>query len=181
MKSVLLPYFENQCKSNSNILPTDWFCDVNTSYLESDPKLLEYKNTYTENIIEFLSCINFPKCQIEVLDPWYNLYCKGQYQEIHHHSYVPNTYFSAVHFLKYNPKFHKPLVVHNHNRVFTDMFTLGKSSNMNYWDSQHVIDVEEGDIVIFPSTLEHYVQPQTTEEYRVTISFNIKALPISTI
>jgi predicted 2-oxoglutarate/Fe(II)-dependent dioxygenase YbiX len=69
----------------------------------------------------------------------------------------------------------------NSNRIFLETYSLGRQSNLNYWDLLYSVDVEEGDIIIFPSTLEHLVQPQTTDESRITISFNIRALPIEDI
>jgi predicted 2-oxoglutarate/Fe(II)-dependent dioxygenase YbiX len=44
------------------------------------------------------------------------------------------------------------------------------------WGPQSYVTVEEGDLVIFPSFFEHRVARQTTDELRVTLSFNFNFL-----
>ena len=40
-------------------------------------------------------------------------------------------------------------------------------------DEMNDVDVEEGDIIIFPSTLEHLVRKNMSDKLRITVSFNI--------
>lgn len=181
MKSALVPYFEKQYEKEPSNSPTGWMCDVHTSYCKTDLILEKYKKNYTDNIIDFFSEINFPESKLEILNLWYNLYKKGQWQETHHHAANPYAYFSAVHFLKYDSEIHSPIIMSNPNRIFLETYSLGRQTNLNYWDLMHPVNVEEGDIIIFPSTLEHFVKPQVTDDSRITISFNIRSLPIDHI
>ena len=41
------------------------------------------------------------------------------------------------------------------------------------YDQVRQIDCKEGDIVIFPSDIEHYVEPHELRKERVTVSFNL--------
>jgi len=181
MKSELVPYFEKEYGKQPDNHPPDWMCNVHTSYTKTDSFIEKYKDIYMSNIIEFLSEIKFPECKLEVLSLWYNIYKKGQWQEVHHHAANPYAYFSAVHFLKFDPEVHTSIIMSNSNRIFLETYSLGRKSNLNYWDLMHYVNVEEGDIIIFPSTLEHFVKPQTTNDSRVTVSFNIRAIPIDHI
>jgi len=181
MKSELVPYFEKEYEKQPDNHPPDWMCSVHTSYTKTDSFLEKYKDIYMSNIIEFLSEIKFPECKLEVLGLWYNIYKKGQWQEVHNHAANPYAYFSAVHFLKFDPEVHTSIIMSNSNRIFLETYSLGRKSNLNYWDLMHYVNVEEGDIIIFPSTLEHFVKPQTTNDSRVTVSFNIRAIPIDHI
>lgn len=182
MRSELAPHIEESYNKNPNNQPKSWSCKVHTSYLETDEKLEEIKQMYYENIVEFLQEINFPKCRIDIERAWFNVYREGQWQEVHNHfGGKDGTYFSAVHFLKYNKTKHTSLVFNNTNSTLLQPFTLGRESHIDYWDIKHPLNIEEGDIIIFPSTLDHQVYPQETNESRITISFNVRALPSSDI
>lgn len=177
MKQELVPYIESSYSTNPNNQPLQWSCKVHTSYEWTDSTLEKFKENYFSNITECFSEIGFPNCQIELMPAWFNLYRNGQWQEVHNHYSTNDVYFTAVHFLKFNPEVHSPLILVNSNKTLLQGFKLGESSQYNdYWKIKYPIYSEEGDIVIFPSTVDHQVFPQETDESRITISFNIKAL-----
>jgi len=108
-------------------------------------------------------------------DAWYNVYKPGFFQEIHDHksaskSYDDKTYYpaySAIYILKDGG-------VPN-STVFTKkvdiMGPIPKSrQNMNtgYYD-----DIKAGTVIIFPSSLDHFVTPYNGTGERISISFNI--------
>jgi uncharacterized protein (TIGR02466 family) len=107
---------------------------------------------------------------------WFNCYIDGDYQEQHNHvnpSTVDNCHFSCIHYLSFDKTRHKPV-------VFCDPLDALRSTNLELkshkYDGRHYPQIEEGDLLMFPSYLNHYVSPsQKTEDYpRVTISFNLK-------
>ena len=176
MKEDLVPHIEESYNKNPNNQPSQWSCKVHTSYEWTDSKLEKYKEDYFSNITECLSEIGFPQCQLELMPAWFNLYRKGQWQEVHNHFSTNDVYLTAVHFLKFDPEVHSPLVLVNSNKTLLQGFRLGsESEGVDYWKIKHPLPVEEGDIVIFPSTIDHQVFPQESEESRITISFNIRA------
>lgn len=177
MRETLVPHIESNYNKNPNNQPPSWSCKVHTSYLNTDQNLEDIKTAYNENIIEFLQEIHFPYCRIDIKSAWYNVYKKGQWQEIHnHYGGTDGTYFSAVHFLKYDAKTHTSLVFNNTNSTLLQPFKLGRDSSVDYWNIKHQVEVAEGDIIIFPSTLDHFVLPQESDELRITVSFNIIAI-----
>jgi hypothetical protein len=114
---------------------------------------------------------------------WYTAYGPGQCADIHEH--VPDN-FSIVHFIKFNPNEHWPITFINPASATTKyMLDLNPvlKDKINFNDSRHSLfhprftpHIEEGDLVIFPSHLEHMVPKTDSEEIRITIAFNIKII-----
>jgi hypothetical protein len=109
----------------------------------------------------------------EIVNLWYNCYENGEYQESHRHLGNPlePIHFACVHFLSYNPEIHQPL-------VFTDPLTVYRNMGLDefYHEEKHRVVAKEGDLIMFPSWLEHEVKagPPTPDYPRITLSFNIK-------
>ena len=86
---------------------------------------------------------------------------------IHRH-YHPNSFISGVYYpqdIDYAPiKFHNP--------IKKTIEPLLKSSNILNANSM-VFTPQQGDIFLFPSTVEHQTQPNHIDETRYSISFNI--------
>lgn len=91
---------------------------------------------------------------------WHNVIKNGEYQETHHH--LP-AYYSAIHFLKFDHFEHLSPVFYDPNRLVNHQYTSQKFSP----------EIEEGDVIIFPSYLEHFVPGKNYKTHRVTVSFNL--------
>ena len=100
---------------------------------------------------------------------WYQVYKNNEYQEWHDH--MPAT-LSAIHFLNFKeehkaPIFEDPLKglksIINRTALNKDL-----SSSLRY-----IPEVEEGDIIIFPSYLQHTVPAGKYNSHRVTIAINL--------
>ena len=110
---------------------------------------------------------------------WGSKYTKGHYQGIHNH--VDNgELFSFVYFAKYDPSkdadliFVKDMTMANANGYLTTEINEYKELEDHPAFSNHVsLDVKEGDLVIFPSYLDHFVEEQKTEGPRITIAGNL--------
>ena len=120
---------------------------------------------------------------IEIDEIWFNYYINGEYQEQHNHidsANLPRTKtdrltptFSCVHFLCYDKEVHSPLTFFDKMRV-TRSHSFEFASHQH--DDIHAPDISEGDIIMFPSYLEHEVKAgkPTPNNPRITISFNLK-------
>ena len=86
----------------------------------------------------------------------------------------PNNYISASYYVK-TPKDCGRFVVTNPNTVNRDRFPKQVNRAEFNRNVAH-INVEEGDLLIFPSYLPHYVEPNKSDEDRVVVSFNIDIL-----
>ena len=100
---------------------------------------------------------------------WYQVYKNNEYQEWHDHT--PST-LSAIHFLNFKDEHYAP--------IFEDPLKSIKSIirhsalNRDLASSHRYIpEVEEGDIIIFPSYLHHTVPAGQYKTHRVTIAINL--------
>jgi hypothetical protein len=118
-------------------------------------------------------------CYVEIVN--YTCTSKNQYMREHNHL---NSYFSGVHFLKYDRKFHDSTTFKNPS-IFSEYINflipekiikgVEKEEIENSWLSQSFnLKVEEDDVIIFPSILNHFIKKQLTEKLRITIAFNVK-------
>ena len=129
----------------------------------------ELKDTITatiENLIHNLDK-DSDNASFKFLDSWANLYNKGEAAQVHVH---PNSQFSGVVFFDDDDKlmFHRPDPWHDPTLPI-NMIT--KDSNDYYrTHTHHQISAQAGDIIVFPSMLEH--STMRSDGDRVTVSFN---------
>jgi hypothetical protein len=101
-----------------------------------------------------------PNCKI--LDMWGSIYSKGDFNNIHNHpplQYTNNPLWSGVYYLKTFPNsgaFH----IHSNNNI-TDKVTFYPKEN---------------DLFLFNSTTYHSVDPNTENEDRICIAFNLQLI-----
>lgn len=145
--------------------PSSWNCSVNSSFGQDNGWLVDIVSMYRDNYDEYFAQFNM-KCNMHLIDIWYNEYFNSQYQERHHH--LPAD-ISCIHYIS--------LAESHSGTTFINPYSLHNASNslMNC-KSPHTFTpyVQEGDIVIFPSYLEHFVRVQSVEEQRITLSWNYR-------
>jgi len=183
IENDLLNQIEQNYEQNDHHLKPDyWNCIVhstneNHNNINYDQVIPLYKKEYENFVSENNLNLNTHNYFIHG-KPWYNYYVKYSNQEIHHHIDLRNNYFplfSGVHFLKLN-KDHSQLTFYNPNQLSilydrTNFFKNDIKSSFRYKIFE--LDIKQGDIIIFPSFLEHAVFPQKIDDPRITISFNI--------
>lgn len=163
-------------------LPRGWQCRVYTSFENADNTgvdfslfkrtLDKYVNSFLEETVAYETAFNFE--ENSNAKPWYNMYLKGSWQERHNH--LPGTSFSAVYYLKFDPEKHLPTCFHTDNKL-QPMMARGtplKQGSVPYWYCKELFfpKITQGDLVIFPSPLDHTVPVQTSDDPRMTIAFN---------
>ena len=109
-----------------------------------------------------------------VREAWLNAYKVNQHQEIHEH--LPG-HFSCIHYVSYDKEEHSPTIFVNPFRQValsnSPDFVGGAAGTPPTWVGQSFVKAEEGDLLIFPSFLEHKVPRQKSDKLRVTLSFNL--------
>lgn len=128
-------------------------------------------------IINYINCYNIGESYNPIfLGAWFNINNKGNFNKVHHHFTAENvSYFSAVYYLKVfkncgNITFINPDFYHKLNPFFLKKF---KSFN-TFNSSEYWIEPKEMDLIIFPSSLSHYVKPNLSNQERISLAFNIK-------
>jgi uncharacterized protein (TIGR02466 family) len=106
--------------------------------------------------------------EFEITGCWATVLAKGGRHKAHTH---PNNYLSAVYYVRTHPgadtiNFHDPRAQAS---VIRPPVTELTAQNTD----QVVIKVADGTLLLFPSYLEHSVNPNESTEERISVSFNI--------
>jgi uncharacterized protein (TIGR02466 family) len=167
-----------------SLKPQDWDCDVHTNFnapkMQLDPGVLGA--IYRKYLQDFWVEGKFGLANMHIQQPWYNSYAQNQFQEFHGH--LPND-FSAVHYIVFDEKEHQATTFINPNPTLSQALQVyraplltkclpGAPEHSCYQTSFTPQDVRQGDLIIFPSYLNHYVKPNMSTKKRVTISFNLQ-------
>ena len=100
----------------------------------------------------------------KVVVRWFNINQKGDSNRPHTHNSVG---LSGVLFITDSPG----LVLSNPSQTVTNIRTITKIAPIEY---VHEIDGKPGEIVIFPSSILHWVAPSESDAPRITFAFNIE-------
>ena len=177
MGDIVANYNSNPNSSNDWNVHTDYGLKPTLPHQIDWWTSVQYYKTYINNFIEDY----YRGLQLDWRindEPWYTVYGKGQKADQHEH--MPCD-FSAVHFLKYNPQLHEPIrFIHpeftktKYIKTFKPIVesNLGTCTKQSYYKEHFVPEINEGDLIVFPSELQHLVHPNTSDELRVTIAFN---------
>jgi uncharacterized protein (TIGR02466 family) len=137
------------------------------NYVLDSEELSDLKEILTFKLNEYFRIITNPKtdCKLYITQSWINYTEKGGFHHKHHH---PNSYLSGVIYLNAD-KLQDRIYFKKPTR---DFFTI-EPKNYNLSNSENwFFTTGEKDIIIFPSSLEHYVEVAPAEEPRISLSFN---------
>jgi hypothetical protein len=128
-----------------------------------------FHEAVTPNFDEFLKTTHIiqNKYNIQLMRPWINLYTKGSSQEWHSHVGYPNC-----------PLMFSYSYMHKLPKEGSSKFVLKSRSEDYEWhypdefrtQTDFYPDLQEHDIIIFPSWLHHAVTKHNNEQERITIS-----------
>lgn len=175
-------YYNNIILKNKNNIQkkNEWIGDLKTSYNNNDLNKCLYENYFTSNVIwpyfdnmlvELCNNIPLP-IESYISEIWYNVYEKGNFQEPHQHDRNYRNVSDKVHVNSYCGIYLLHLEEKN-TTVFYEEPPIPCSidnSGINFLTDF----MEEGNVILFPSGLSHYVLPSKTD--RCTISFNITSV-----
>ena len=181
IKSKLLPIIHNLISNNNYDNPFKQNCTMTTNFSEKTDFL---DNEMKEKIIwaclgEMILETNcFPSIKPSdaiIKDYWFNVYKKGDFQEMHQHVALPHIMNGKM--------YHDTLsVVYILNSEEEDNSTVFKLTDKTIpyvpmlqeckFDTGVVKEIKEGTLLIFSNQLNHYVRP-IKKSGRITIAFNI--------
>ena len=182
IKKELYSEIENYHNNQGGKVPEGWETDKLTTSFDSDNFNFELfaKNDVTQKLYEKYILRFFDRpTKVNVLEMWFNYYSNGEYQEVHSHVqpdiFGIRPHFSCIHYLKFDPEVHQPVVFNDPIRYFRSTNSLELDSN-NY-DQQYIPQLREGSILMFPPYLEHHVPKSkpTPDNPRISVAFNIVA------
>lgn len=129
-------------------------CITNYSHKIESIELCEL---FKPALIEFASSFNK---DFEIKNIWFQEYTSGQYHSPHFHGSYG---YSVIVYVQFDKTIHKPTIFCNPNTYDTE----------NFYKS---LVVNEGDLVIFPSNIVHFVEPVLTDINRTIVSCNVNLL-----
>ena len=156
-KETVLDYYRS---SNHRKVPAGWNCDLFTTYGTNDFFIDKVFNFIRPCLDDFINDTNSSgSCRFT--EAWLNCYKSKNWQERHNH--IPGQW-SAIYYVIFNSNEHEGSIFHDpneENRAFTGELENNITAN-----------VQEGDLLIFPSWLQHSAPINNSSELRATISFN---------
>ena len=156
-KSQILLVLENNDKSVKYIdnIHTDYYVQENKGYID-------YRTAITLILKEELqiACNELNLSRIEINRCWFERAKKYDYHKVHNHGSIG---YSGVVYVEYdNSKHTSTTFVSPFNNFITGETIINESK------------VKEGDMLIFPSILSHYTEPNKSDVDRVILSFNLE-------
>jgi|TARA_R100000455_G_C6204998_1_gene74462 uncharacterized protein (TIGR02466 family) len=107
------------------------------------------------------------KIKLNETESWFNIYKKGDYQEVHqHHGFA----ISAVYFLKSNPNC-SPLIF---IPTFFDQLAIERTEGGHCNNCPVEYKAIPGRLIVFRSFLPHCVSKHKDNEERITLAYNFK-------
>ena len=180
IKSKLLPIINSLISENKYTNPFK-ACSMKTNiskmtdFIDNEMK----DKIVSENLIKMISETNcFPeKIPTETLitEYWFNVYEKGNYQEMHHHQALPVVRNGK----RYDHTFSMVYILNSDEEENSTVFKL-TDTNIPYFpmlkqcefNTGVVKEIKEGTLLIFSNQLNHFVLPAKTNG-RITIAFNV--------
>ena len=137
------------------------------NYILNEKPLQKLKAVLEEKLVEYFNAIHKPKDDVKIVitQSWANYTAKGQGHHSHRH---PNSFISGVLYVKTNKNKDKIKFHSDRNSQIQIEPTEWNSFNSKTW----VLDINEGELYLFPSDLVHEVPTTEGDADRVSISFN---------
>jgi Rps23 Pro-64 3,4-dihydroxylase Tpa1-like proline 4-hydroxylase len=186
--------FNSRIIDNNSITTDSWDnCSVRSSFFNNELVLnclsVDFNGIFSKKILDEMK---FFFTELEKLDEnrnridveliiskiWYNKYNYGDFQEIHDHSGQGDgmrSFYSFVYIFKStNKKSDAKLVFDNPRGSFFRNMAISEIVKISNYDSKYIPGLNEGELIIFPSHMKHYVScHKNKDDNRITISGNI--------
>tara|TARA_R100000544_G_scaffold37076_2_gene27033 strand:+ start:40 stop:687 length:648 start_codon:yes stop_codon:yes gene_type:complete len=119
-----------------------------------------------EIILKLINNLNYDAPNIKVIDSWVNWYKKNNFAVPHHHK--GGGHLSVVYFLDVE-KTNAQFIFHKDS----SFQLIKKNDNKNsFTNFLKIIDVKDGDVLMFPTSLVHSVTVNSTDKLRITCASN---------
>ena len=174
------PYFYSTEKINFEVDIVKWILEkskkepsVSKSNVGGWQSKLQYNKTELNPLLGFINgfCknINLGIQQVDIPEIWINVNKQHDWNTIHQHG---GHNFSGVYYVK-TPKDCGRLAFKDPRPAAPTNYFLGERYDKG--DLRYV-NITEGLFLLFPSYLEHFVEPNRSKEERISISFNVSVV-----
>lgn len=154
--------------------PNDGNTSSQNTYLLKDKKLLSLRQFIEKALHEYFMATYCPKhdARLKITQSWLNWTKPGQ----HHHKHAhPNSLISGCYYVNAHKDSDKIFFYREgYQRIKFPPAEWNPYNSDSWW-----YPVGTGDLVLFPSSLTHMVQPVEAEDTRISLAFN--TFPIGVI
>ena len=181
IKSKLLPIInsliaENKYKNPFKACTMTTNFSKATDFIDNETK----DKIVSENLLKMISETNcFTSIKISdaaITDYWFNVYEKGEFQEMHQHLALP----IVTNGKRYDQTVSMVYILNSDEEENSTIFKLMTDTNIPFhplmqpveFDTSKVDDIKEGTVLIFSNQLNHSVRP-IKKSGRTTIAFNV--------
>ena len=129
----------------------------------------EFRNYILNNAFQSLTHYNH---RFELNNMWININRKGNYNTLHRH---PNCILSGVFWVKASENCGKLKFDNPNGFVETNLIEYTDDDVKKEHNYYHMFEFtpREGIMILFPSHLQHLVEPNESDEDRISIAFNL--------
>lgn len=181
--------FDSYLENTNSIETSSWGqCKVESSYFNNvfikNHQEIDFDSMFSDmlfNEIELfckeLNINEYNKDSLKIQHIWFNQYFFGDFQENHNHSGERAT-FSFVYILKNSQSnLDSKLCFGNPRSNLFRCNNFEQLFNIDEYKAVFIPDLNNGDLIIFPSHMDHYVSVHKNKDVnRITISGNIDFL-----
>lgn len=137
------------------------------TYLLKDKKLLTLRHFIEKSLHEYFMATYCPKndTHLKITQSWLNWTKPGQYHHKHAHpnSLISGCFYINAHKISDRIFFYRG----GYQQIKFPPVEWNQYNSESWWYS-----VEAGDLILFPSSLTHMVQPVEGDETRISLAFN---------
>lgn len=147
--------------------PNEGNTSSQNTYLLKDKKLLSLRQFIEKSLHEYFMATYSPKndTHLKITQSWLNWTKPGQYHHKHAH---PNSLISGCFYVNAHKRSDKIFFYRNeYQQIKFPPVEWNPYNSESWWYS-----VGTGDLVLFPSSLTHTVQPVEGEDTRISLAFN---------
>ncbi len=150
-----------------------WYSNVDTTFGNRDADSLPYQKfirSAINGLNEYLEIFNIDLPIDYRIECWLNRYSQGQHQEVHNHA--GPSIISCAYMMKVPPNSGNFVFYKNAYDFFHQSDLPSLTTQPFKYNNRVTPPLVEGDIIYFPSVMEHYVTHNKSQDIRATISAN---------
>ena len=138
------------------------------NYILNNKPFSQLKKDLTLRVNDYFKKIIEPKYKIKpyITQSWLNFTSLNEYHHAHAH---PNSVISGVFYFKTKLNEDKIFFENNtYNQIYLEPKGFNGFNSSSWW-----FPINDGELILFPSSTRHYVQMKSTNNLRISLAFNV--------
>jgi len=179
-KARVLPVLEQKFKDSPN-QTAPWASMEHTwTSFEKDSGLHIWDEQFDKTVHDFLNYLQGSPIKFDyIVDSWLNIHDSNMYMEQHEHG---GAIVSGIYYLQFDKNKDFPATFMNPSNRGIEDWSLKHTDFHSENDALHIstfpnyLNIEEGDLILFPSYLTHFVKRSRGQhdKLRVSYAFNVE-------